>query len=107
MRKSPIEEIETKHQKMTRDENFMGEGDRWVHNRDRGTDGILPPRDQQEPGHRPRRAMRGEQTRYTLAEAGMRRGAQRRAAEADGWRVGVMSRWKIIHARRGCGEPVI
>ena len=46
------------------------------------------------------------QTRGTSAEAGTRRGRQKRATEAGGWQVGKKSRWKIIHARRGCGERV-
>ena len=70
---------------MTGDNDSHGEGDRQGHNRDRGTNGIRPPRDQQGPGHRPRVVRGGERTRDTAEEAGMRRGAQRRMAEAGGW----------------------
>ena len=69
---------------MTRDDDSHGEVDMRVHNVDEGTNNGRPPRDQQGLGHRPRAARGGERTRDMAAEAGTRRGAQRRAAEADG-----------------------
>ena len=42
--------------------------------------------------------------RDMASEAGMRRGAQRRAAEDGGWRVETKSRRKMIHVGRGCEE---
>ena len=44
--------------------------------------------------------------RDTAEESGMRCGVQRRAAEDIEWRAGKKSRWKMIHAKRGCGERV-
>ena len=43
---------------------------------------------QQGPRHRTREARRGERTQDMAAEAGMRHGVQRQAAEAGRWRVG-------------------
>ena len=48
----------------------------------------------------------GERTWDTAVEAGTQRGAQIRAAEADGLRVGTKSRWTMIHTGTGCGERV-
>ena len=45
--------------------------------------------------------------RKTVTEEGTWSGAQIRAVEAHGWRVKKISRWAMIHARRGCGERVI
>ena len=48
----------------------------------------------------------GERMRDTATEAGTQRGAQRRAAEAGGWRVETKYRWTTYHSGRGCGERV-
>ena len=77
------------------------------HKLDEGTNDRRSPRDQQGPGRRPRVARGSEQTRDMAVEAGTRRGAQRGAVKADGWRVGAKSRWTTYHAGRGCGERVI
>ena len=42
----------------------------------------------------------------TEAEVGTRRGAQRRAVEAGGWRVRAMSRWTALCTGRGGGGRV-
>ena len=42
----------------------------------------------------------------TVADSGMRRGAQRRATEAGGWRARVTTRWEALHTGRGGGERV-
>ena len=42
----------------------------------------------------------GAQSRYTAEDAGMRHGAQRRAAEAGGWRVRVKYRWSALISSR-------
>ena len=47
-----------------------------------------------------------EPARGKVADAGMRRGAQGRAAEADGWRVRATSKWAALHAGRGGGYNV-
>ena len=61
---------------------------------------------QQVSGFRPR-ASKGERTGTgTAAEAVTRRGAQGRAAEADGRQVRVSSRWAVLCTRRGGGERV-
>ena len=49
----------------------------------------------------------GEETDAgTASGAGKRRGAQRRATEAEGWRVGATSRWTEICVGREFGERV-
>ena len=105
-KKMPPKENETKYQKMTRDDDSHGKGEWWGHNGDGGNNGGRPPRGQQGPGHRPREANWGKRTRDSEEESGTRRGAQRRAAEADGWRVGKKSRWTMIRSGRECGDRV-
>ena len=61
-------------------------------NGDGGTNGGRHPRDRNGPGHRPREERGGKRTRDKEAGAGMRRGVQRQATEAGGWRVGEKSR---------------
>ena len=67
---------------MTRDDNSNREGDKRGHKGYGWTNVGRPPKDWNRPGHRPRAARGGKWTRETAAEAGMRRGAQRRLAEA-------------------------
>ena len=80
----PPEENDTENQKMTGDGDSHGEGD----SRGHIIYGVInvgqTPRDRQGPGHRPRAARGGKRTRDTVAEAGMRRGAQIQVAEAGG-----------------------
>ena len=83
-----VTQVETKHQKMTGDRESHGEVERRGHQGDRGNNDGLPPRYQQGPGYRTRAARREEQMRDTTEEVDTRRGAQRRAAEYVGWRVG-------------------
>ena len=50
---------------------------------------------------------RGERTGTgTAADTGLRRGAQGRAAEADGRQVRATSRWAALRTGRGVGERV-
>ena len=97
--KRPPKENETKHQKMKRDNDSHGEGDRRGNNVYVGTSDGRHPRDQQEPMNRLRAERGGERMRDTAEEAVTRRGAKIRAAEAGGWRVEKKSRWTMIHAR--------
>ena len=46
----------------------------------------------------------GASSRETAADAGTRSGAQRRAAEDGGWRVGAASRRSVLCTGRGGGE---
>ena len=48
----------------------------------------------------------GAQSQDTVADSGTRRGVQRRASEASGWRVLATSRWTALCAGRGSGEIV-
>ena len=48
-----------------------------------------------------------DRTRDTTAEAGPRRGAQRRAAEAGGWRGREKSRWTMHTSGGGGGERML
>ena len=102
----PPKENETKHQKMTGDNDSNGEGDMQEQTVDIGTNGRRTPRNQQGSRNMLRAARGDDQSWHTAAKADTRRSAQRRAAEAGRWRVGKNSRWEMIHAGRGCGEWV-